>query len=663
MKISDLHFMYPSVLVTPKSSIWNLPSLPPPYDWFLSYDECGREMSKYGDDYWDYSSFGYNGFNFGMHNLSKENLDLVKLVLIIVIYHPSLFPGKIISCKATFMMLIKIAKVCDQHGVLISELSRFPRIHTSVADALQRADYIADIKQLHKLRLYSDLIGFEIADKKTLAFLSSKAKKREIVQHAYIPPRIWSYSVSRLNQVLDDFLEIQSSVEKAFNWLSNAYEHNSSIKSVPSRYVSPVAKIEKNHILKMQKAIAEGRIKYNGTANDFLIDYNIMPQIEKWIKPTRITMCVFSGYLSFIRDVALFFIASFSIQRQSEVISLYSDCFLTEKDDRFGDIFLIVGETTKTDQDNDARWVVPKIVKKAVDIASFISKLRSRYFKEMEQKDSIPLALIGHEPWALGAGNSTRAVKKHICYTSLLRSYPHLFEQEETRVTESDWEIALSLTPNLGNREEFGVGKPWHFSAHQLRRTSGVNMFSSQKVSVDSLKWNMKHHSRVMTLYYGKNHTNLRLNSEVETALIVESYRSVSQQLVQVVKNSVEFVRPYGEDRNSNKIINLVEENDEKKLMQLIKKGSINCRRTLLGFCMKSGACEYGGIESISKCAGTLDTGICQDAIFDRKNESQLLKLKSRYEEEIINFDKEELRFKALQYEIKAIEVYLNVIK
>ncbi|MEO9656257.1 hypothetical protein [Marinomonas sp.] len=663
MEASDLHFMYPSDLVTPKTPIWSLPSLPPPDDWFLSIDTNGANLSKYGDDYWDYSAFGYSGFNFGMHNLSNKNLKLAKIVLITVIYHPRLFPGKIISCKQTFMLLIKIAKVCDIHGILISELSRFPRLHASVSDALQRADYISDIKLLHKLRLYSDLIGFEIADEKTLAFLSAKARKREIVQHAYIPPRIWSYSIKRLNQILDEFHEIQSSVGTAFNWLSDAYRHNSLIKSIPSNYISPVAKIDKNDISKVQKLISEGRIEYDGTAYKFLTDYNIMAQIEKWTKPTRVTMSVFSGYLSFIRDTALFFIASFSIQRQSEVISLRSDCFLTEKDDRLGDIFLLVGETTKTEQDNDARWVVPETVKKAVDIAAFISKLRSRHHKEMKHNESIPLALIGREPWALGTGNSQRAAKKHICYTSYLRSFPHVFEQEEIMVTKSDWEIALSLTPNLGNRDEFGIGKPWHFSAHQLRRTSGVNMFSSQKVSVDSLQWSMKHHSRAMTLYYGKNHTNLRLNSEVETALIVESYRSVSRQLVQLVKNSTEFVRPHSKGSSSNEIINLIEENDEKKLTQLIKKGSINCRRTLLGFCMKSGACEYGGIESISKCAGTLDTGICQDAIFDRKNESRLSKLKSMYEEEISDFDTEELRLKALQHEIKAIEVYLNVIK
>jgi len=134
------------------------------------------------------------------------------------------------------------------------------------------------------------------------------------------------------------------------------------------------------------------------------------------------------------------------------------------------------------------------------------------------------------------------------------------------------------------------------------------------------------------------------------------------RQIVAVVENSMEYIRPHKREMIPEHLINLVEEREEMKLLKLIKKGSVGCRNTLLGFCMRTGSCEYGGIESVAKCAGADGGGICADAIFDRKNKAELINLSEAHEQELKSLDKDSMRYSALKQEIYAIGVYLDVI-
>lgn len=77
---------------------------------------------------------------------------------------------------------------------------------------------------------------------------------------------------------------------------------------------------------------------------------------------------------------------------------------------------------------------------------------------------------------------------------------------------------------------------------------------------------------------------------------------------------------------------------------------------------MKPGSCEYGGIESVSKCAGGDGKGVCADAIFVRKNREKLIKLKGNHENQLNALTQENMRYWSLKQEIYAIEVYLNVV-
>jgi len=656
MNFEALRFMPQSTLVSSASESYRPPCFPPPDDWVITVGTEGQPQSRYGDPYWDYSAFGYHGFNFGKHNLSTGNLRLVKQALVLIIYS-RLFPGNIKSCERNYTSLIKIAKVCDHENILISQVSQFPAIHPKIVNALQNASYTHVIRFLHRLILFKNQLGFVIADERTLAYLANAGSKHEPIQHPYIPPRIWSYQINRLKECIDDFRAHEDILKTTISEIGAAYEYN---KGLPTP--GTISRVSPFREIKGYKS----QIVFSDSFEDMLQDRGLLDLFNKWLGSVR-HIGSLTKYLTLVRNVALFYVLNFSLQRRGEVSSLRCDCFQSENDPKLGKIGLINGETTKTDTDSDARWVVPLEVEDAINSAATIARWRMEFHPKNTPEDVVenPYLLTPvWEPWNKGTKRSQESVrsKNILDYGVFLNEFPVFFDQNKIKVTEKDWTIAISITPMLDRHNSFGIGKPWRFSLHQLRRTTCINMFSSGLVSESSIQWSMKHLNRYMTLYYGRNYSNMRLNSDTETAVIFERYRAIYRQLCDVVKDTVDFVRPHKKEMIPSNIIRLVDTKEEKKLISLIKKGATGCRRTLLGFCMKNSACEYGGIESVAKCAGADGKGICADAIFDRRNKAKLIKLKDKHKRSLEDVDKHSSRASAAMQEIYAIEVYLNVI-
>ncbi len=658
-----LQFQAPIPEVTSDSLMYSPPSFPPPSDFTVSLTSDGKPLSAYGDNYWDFSGWKEDRkFNFGRQKLSKGNLDLVKQATFFVMYHPQLFPGSIGSVYQYFKILVKVAKVCDAKNLLIKDLHGFPRMFPLIADALSRDSVL--IPRLHKLNLWSDELGFPIGGERLLTLLRKQIKKREIVQHAYIPPRIWKYQVQRFTEVLEDFSQHQDAIADAFEWLVKAHEHNRKA-GLPSVYSSPFSN---------QRSYRSKRIIYDGDFRDFLVNYGLSDVFRRWI-PLSGKSASFSAYLTMVRNVSVLYILNFSLQRLSEARSLRADCFRVERDQKLGNVCYIVGETKKTVKDDTARWVVPETVKMAVDAASEVARLRVSALPDTlpiskEDSENPYLLFPVTDPWTVGMAKIQADAHIHghvrserlLNYSEINRWGRKIFDDDVIRITEEDARLARSLTPNIDEKQWFGVGKPWHFSAHQLRRTLAVNMFASDIVSTSALQHQMKHFSRVMTLYYGRHHANLRLNSGAQNTMILESYDSTYRTLVGIVEDDDENVKPHGRIPSFDSIADLIEAKEEEKLKTMIRKGLVGVRQTLLGYCMKPGPCEYGGFESISKCAGGDGGGICADAIFSREKMDKLLRLREAHQKQLEQEPRDSMRAGALEEEIDAIGRYEDVL-
>lgn len=659
MSAIELHFIHKSIIpnIVPKAFKPN--HFPPNEDWIMSFDTNGFPLSTYKHGIWDFRAYETSAlFNFKKCELSRENLSTLKQSTFLILYHPHLFPGKIASCRAYFGCLKKIAEECERNSILMEDLPRFPKVQEAVAKRFPKGSFSIYINFLHKFSRICSSFNLNFVNEFVISNFIAVRKESEKIQTPYIPPRIWGYQVNRLNECLDDFFNNYSSLVTAFNWLSETYEHNVTV--VGKLYGSPF-----HHSDKFRKF----RITYPSKFKGFCEEYGLSELFEKWLGGKQDDIRQFSRYFNLVRDAALLYILNFSLQRVGEVVTLRSDCLLIESDPKLGEIFLVVGETTKTDPDSDARWVVPKSVQKAVDAATCIAKLRmrhapNRFTVKADKVTSVPLALAATEPWSSKHPNLKNQFGETVItlrYGDFLFSYPKALDKKIITISEDDWKTALSLTPNLGNNPKFRIGLPWRLAAHQLRRTTNVNMFASSMVSDRSLQWAMKHLSVNMTMYYGRNHTNLRLNSDAETGFIIEGYKAIYKRLNDVVNDNITFALPHKKLITSSHVIDLIQGNEERKLTQLMKQGLVDCRSTLLGYCMKPGPCSYGGVESLTKCTHGEGGGICMDAVFDRNNQHALDGLKKSFEEKLSSIDPDSPRATALKKEIVALGVYQDV--
>lgn len=636
------------------------PSFPPPDDFYVSVAADGKPLSRYSDDRWDFSAYASIGLNFGNQKLTPENNDRLKQLMFLHLYHMPLFPGKIKSLAATFKILSKLCKFSDSQNICVAQLYRFPRLASAVLEFFNPPQHARLIGVLNRLLRAQNVLGWKIADAAFIEDLAQLQVPHIPTQNAYIPPRIWLSLIQSTELVMDSFEKHQAAFEDAWNWVYEAYRHN-----IENGFTqkSPFIDPDRNTCIKgRRKPTRVPRRTYPGGAKAFFEEYGLADLLNRWvgyIPNQHHDLHAFTQYANLVRDCAFTFILAHSIQRREEGLSLRSDCFVVDEDPTLGKVALLVGETTKTDPDSDARWVVPMSVKRSVKILSSLARLRvNTTFKpvpsEIQKNPYLMTAKIEH--WGSGT-SSIKATQWDLGF--LVGGNPLVFDVQDFTISEEDYKIAYQLTPMLTEKPWFEIGKVWSFNAHQLRRTLAVNLFASG-IEEPVIQWMMKHKSPYQSYYYGRNYTRLRTNSLAAQIVLIESYRTVVRNLVEVAENSLgDSVHATGKNFIALGTLQLIEQCDHKKLEALAKKGEIAARPTLLGFCMTE-SCEYGGVESAVHCAGVDGKGPCKDAVFSKKNSKRLKALYDKNEHELNDLVENTPRHSKLKAENEAIEVYFH---
>lgn len=633
-------------------------SFPPAPNLYVSKDKNGNPLSRYSDDYWNFKAYGFHGYKFDNNTESNLNLNIQKQLTYLHLYYAPLFPGSLNTVDGYLNIYKHLCSFADKHGVDITQLHRFPQLAKDLMEQIPTSLQGLLISRLGALIREEEILGFKIADSSFIEKLTQHQTPHIIAQNAYIPPRIWTSFIWSLEQIMTSYEQNKESISEAWTWLYNAYKINL------ERGYSEISPFEQPQHKDACREGRKPRIKYPEGALAFLTDRNLSETLARWIGYAPNTRKVesitpLSSYLNLVRDCSFIFILAHSIQRKSEGLALRSDCFSAEEDPLFGRIGLLTGETTKTDPDSDARWVVPLKVERAVKIMSEIAHLRlNNTFQDIDPElKQNPYLMTGSvEPWS---GSRSGPNRLYWNGSRFIEENPFVFNQDTFRITKEDYKIAYQMTPLLKEKSWFKVGSTWHLNPHQLRRTLAANLFVSD-VPEQSIQWLMKHKSIEQSYYYGRNHTKLRLNNSAHDIATVEGYRSTIRSLISISENSLgDSVHATKKNTMNASIINSINERDHKKLTSLIKDGSAAARQTLLGHCMTE-SCEYGGIESAIHCAGVDGKGPCKDAVFDKKKKHRLKALLESNRIELTNLPTETPRHQKLKHENEAIEVYLH---
>ena len=664
--------------MTPSHRCFRPPSWPPPRDWVVCEDRDGKVLSCWGDPVWDLSPWAGKmcTINFGdgpdtghAMLLDRANADLLRLMTTWRMWGPRAAATTSSLVSSFFSPIRAIVALCSREGILASELVRYPKVLENVPSILTSGVYDTAIVELHRLWDSREKIGFVFVDGDGIKRLMAARPDHETEQTAYIPPRIWTYQVTRLRECLDDFLAHQQQVEDCFNFCVDAYAHNygslqGAMTSKPKSSRAPFQEPDGENW-----GVRSG-CKFHGPFSMTAERYGIDALLERWTGPyvKKMNLHQFNGYLTLIQYVGMAYIANFTLQRIKEAASLRADCLLWEEDSKLGRVPIICGETTKTDRDLDARWPTSPSAEVAVAAMTSIARLRMRCaaahpnIRPTDADQANPY-LFGRpfEPWS-GSRVRYYALRPYPQpYAEIIAEYPRLLDVEQLRITEEDLKVARMLTPNLSSKKGFVVGEVWPLAWHQLRRTGAVNMFASGLLSDSSMQFQMKHSSRLMPLYYGRGYTKLHLNEEVEGVVIAAMYEAMAQSILAAMGNR--FVSPHSGDQKQAIIVNLVSGKDAKELAQAARRGEVFWRETRLGGCAKRGNCSYGGIESIAHCAGGDSNKPCSDVLYDRTKAPAVENELKQLDQELARVPAGSPRHHSLLAERKGLENFLNVVR
>jgi len=355
--------------------------------------------------------------------------------------------------------------------------------------------------------------------------------------------------------------------------------------------------------------------------------------------------------------------------RVEEGWNLRGDCLPEpEVDEKFGTFWILHGETTKTIHDSDARWVVSESAQVAVAAMSHIASMRmlcasARDDLAISENDQKNPYLISrqYEPWSGGKKKISGAhrVRPQIHNLQLIfGAFPLLLDAKEITITEEDLRIARLIEPTL-NQDQFKVGARWTFGWHQLRRTGAVNMLSSDLVDEPSLQYSLKHHSRRMTLYYGRNHSRLLLSKDTQTMFLKTMYQELGREMLKL--QQPQFVSPV-EPGRKDEIVKFISESEADKLEKLARQGRVGARRIRAGFCVKTKPCPYGGIEAIAHCLGGDGGKGCPDLLIDTTKVAEIRLYEATIDGQLAVVHKDSPRYKRLEAEKRGIGNYYDTV-
>lgn len=672
--LSELGLGIESPLAVPDALNYRPPRWPPLRNWPVILDGAGQVVSRWGDAVWRLDPWAGKAvtLNFGDGPIKKHaeaidpiNADLLRIVTGWWLYGPNGARGYR-SLKTRFDQMRRLFVFCAQKGILASQLSQFPQVADQLPNILQKSRAKEFLALLHELYERRDALGFTLLDRGGLARLAVALPDHQQLQTPYIPPRIWNYQITRLRECLDDFLAHQDQIEKCYRFCLTAYRHNAVNRLGQTRPQSfnPFQVVSDGTNRKLTG------LKYYGPFIDTAHRFGIVELFDRWlgVSAGEIQVQMLSRYLTLVSRAGLSYLLNFSLMRVEEAWNLRTDCLQIERDPRFGDIYVLRGRTTKTMIDTEALWVTSPSASVAVEAMRGIANLRAECRvspdSNCEPIDSSSRYLCDYmlEPWGANFTKFNHTLRPSTpSYSYVLRSFEKLFDPEQLRILPADFELARLVTPTL--TDEFMVGKIWPLAWHQLRRTGAVNMQASGLVSDASLQFQLKHVAKAMSLYYGQNHSRVRMEEKAHDYYIRTMYETLGRQLQQLTSDR--FFSPHGEKRKAE-IVRLISAAEAKKVIDLAKKGIVAHRPILLGVCTSRTPCPYGGIDNIARCGGgdsLSEPKPCADVLFDPQQLSEVEALEAVLDERLAAADVGSPLRASLEAQKRSAENYRHAIR
>ena len=621
----------------------------PELDRPVTFDQKGEVLSRFGDDYWDFSAVirGYESraildFSETGTGLNKETLAHLRLIIL----HNWLY-----NRDSKDVIAFKTLK--NKYSVYKSLAVFFKCNNSSFLNVNKNG----------------------IAQKKYLEALSLNKESRINIKISFIKSMNKAGSFFKLG---DDFGVNQSFMQKIDKVKSMAVSTTKQTVLIPSRIYYEfihssleIFQIFNNNLSKLKiyfekifPTLTRNQSRHPSTFSKSIAGNGLQEYCEYFNVRTAHQL-VYS--LNLVQTLGFFMVGCFTGMRKTEILSLGQDCLQkTIIEDR--EVYILNGYTSKTSSTGvrKATWITSKTIVPVIDILKELHSIIKNICDHYNVYKNIPIReypLFPHIPIQRKKAQGLHAQYKHP--PTLLYSSDKAFNLlKNIEIRQEDINELERFNPLISWEEEYDikVGNKWLFRPHQFRRSLVVYAIRSGMIQLAVLKKQLQHLTVDMTTYYGNS--SVSASNLFEDSLIEEFKEENSRfQFIQYNEKVIETKDTLfgGEGTRLSFIKNnkpvpeyLV---DKQKTLQYFKEGRLSYKKTPLGGCSKIGSCDKLGFSYITACID------CKDSIFDSSSKEALHKTKQMYLTRLSKYNVDSITYRQLQIEINSIDKILNKIE
>lgn len=621
----------------------------PELDRPISFDKDGRVLSKFSDDFWDFSTVirGYEAnaildFSEAGTGLNKETLIHLRLIIL----HNWLYnrdSKDIITFKTlknkyfVYKSLASFFKCKNSSFLYMNKNGIAQRKYLEKLSINKKSRIniiISFIKSMNKVGAFFNLgnnFGIDqdfmqkIEKIKSMAVSSTK-------QTALIPSRIYSEFINSSLEVFQNFNNNLSKLKKYFE------DEFPTLTRNQSRHPATFLKL-------MASGGLQGYCEYFNVRTKHQLVYS----------------------LTLIQTLGFFMVGCLTGMRKTEILSLGQNC-LQQKIIEDREVYVLNGYTSKTSSTGvrKATWITSKTIIPIIDTLKGLHSIIKNICDHYGLYQNIPIheyPLFPHIPIQKIEAQGFHSQYKHP--PTLLYSIDNTFDLlKDIDIRQEDVNELERFNPLINWVEEYKikVGEKWKFRPHQFRRSLVVYAIRSGMIQLAVLKKQLQHLTVDMTAYYGNSSGSA--SNLFEDNLIEEFKEENSRfQFIQYDQKVIETkdVLFGGEGtrlsivRNKSPVPEYLL--DKQKTLQYFKEGRLSYKKTPLGGCSKIGACDKLGFSYITACID------CKDSILDSSSKVALNRTKQVYIARLSKYDVNSVTYKQLQIEINSIDRILNKVE
>jgi hypothetical protein len=437
------------------------------------------------------------------------------------------------------------------------------------------------------------MLDYPVAEPRRWRELKKKAKEYQesLKQHAPIPSRIYASIINELSSELDD------------------------IEEHKERLVSA-----------LRASITKREYEREGGDGDFGTEIVKRYGLEDFLSRRGFTHTSkgLGGAVTEIFRVCKLQVHAFTGMRDREARHLPFLCMATERRMHGRNHSLVIGVTTKLEggRARRAKWVTTerdgfRAIRLAQEFSSIIYGCIGVTPSESEKlKDEFPLFIsVQYLPWMPAKSGSVTG-KRSVSYAVLSGASEYLQEKLKPVIKEEDVEELEQIDAfrSWRDEEEYAVGQPWPLKPHQLRRSLALYANASGLVRLSSLRRQLQHISREMSLYYARG-SAFAINFIAEDPKGYKQHMAVKWQegaqeaeylafIKDVLGSEEPMYGPAGTYYELKKKRN--EFFSPEELKKQIKMGRLSYRSTPLGGCTNPNPCEsVKGLRLIESACAT----------------------------------------------------------